>query len=34
MKFREFELNYKKYKQKLRIEAMNGDFTDVNDRTV
>lgn len=27
MKFREFELVYKKYKQKLRIEALNGDFT-------
>lgn len=24
----EFELVYKKYKQKLKIEAMNGDFTD------
>ena len=34
LKFMEFELVYKKYKQKLRIEAMNGDFTDVNDRTV
>lgn len=28
LKFMEFELVYKKYKQKLRIEAMNGDFTD------
>lgn len=27
MKFREFELVYKKYKKKLRIEALNGDFT-------
>ena len=34
LKFMEFELVYKKYKQKLKIEAMNGDFTDVNDRTV
>lgn len=30
----EFELVYKKYKQKLRIEAMNVDFTDDYEGTV
>lgn len=33
LKFMEFELAYKKYKQKLKIESMNGDFTDDNEGT-
>lgn len=27
LKFREFELEYKKYKQELKIDELNGDFT-------
>lgn len=30
LKFSEFELEYKKYKQELKIAELNGDFTDVN----
>ena len=34
MKFMEFELAYKKYKEELRINELNGDFTDDNEGTV
>lgn len=34
LKFREFELVYKKYKQELKIRELNGDFTDDDEGTV
>ena len=34
MKFMEFELVYKKYKQELKIRELNGDFTDDDEETV
>lgn len=34
LKFREFELVYKKYKQELKIKELNGDFTDDDEGTV
>lgn len=34
LKFMEFELVYKKYKQDLKIEELNGDFTDDDEGTV
>ena len=33
-KFIEFELEYKKYKQELKIKELNGDFTDDDEGTV
>lgn len=34
LKFSEFELVYKKYKQELKIKELNGDFTDDAEETV
>jgi hypothetical protein len=34
IKFMEFELEYKKYKQELKIRELNVDFTDDYERTV
>ena len=34
LKFMEFELVYKKYKQELKIKELNGDFTDDDEGTV
>ncbi len=34
LKFMEFELVYKKYKQELKIAKLNGDFTDDKEGTV
>ena len=34
LKFMEFDLAYKKYKQELKIEELNGDFTNDEEGTV
>lgn len=34
LKFMEFELVYKKYKQELKIKELNGDFTNDDEGTV
>jgi hypothetical protein len=34
LKFMEFDLVYKKYKQELRIEELNGDFKDDDEGTI
>lgn len=34
LKFMEFDLAYKKYKQELKIKELNGDFTDDDEGTI